>query len=287
MLISMMAIKPWIFIGLMSLGCSFVAAKGPSELSPAVSISLGVSSGPLVSSTDRWRTIPNSAFRPGEDYAFAVRLGLFRAGLAHISVLAVESINERPAYHLLSEAHSTGIVKLVYPVLDRDDTWLDTQSLVTVRYEKKILERHFRIEEAVTLDQVNHRYKDTSYRMDKDRYGFQEGSLPPNILDILGSFFYVRTVPLAVGQLFSIDVYSGGKVWPLEVRVIKRETVKVTAGKFDCFVVEPLLREQGLFISKGKKLEVWLTADDHHMPVRMRAETFVGHVAVELLSYRL
>ena len=254
--------------------------------SPAVSVSLSVSSGPLVSSTDSWRSVPNSAFKPGEVYVFAVRLGLFRAGDAHISVLGVESINGRPAYHLLSEAHSTGIFSLIYPVLDQDDTWLDTQSLTTVRYEKKIHERHYRIEEAVTLDQANHRYKDTSYRMDKDRYEFQDGSLPPNILDVLGSFFYVRTIPLAVGQFFSLDVYSGGKVWPLEVHVKKRQTVKVAAGTFDCFVVEPLLREQGLFISKGKKLEVWMTADDRRLPVRMRAEIFVGHVSVELQSYR-
>ena len=57
------------------------------------------------------------------------------------------------------------------------------------------------------------------------------------------------------------------------------------AGTFDCFLVEPQLRTPGMFIAKGKKLQVWLTADDRHMPVRMRTEVFFGHVVADLVTY--
>ena len=76
-------------------------------------------------------------------------------------------------------------------------------------------------------------------------------------------------------------------MYPLVVNVLKRETIKVPAGKFDCRVVEPFLRGPGIFISKGKKLEVWLTDDADRIPVRMRSEVAIGHVSAELLHYRL
>jgi anti-sigma-K factor RskA len=88
---------------------------------------------------------------------------------------------------------------------------------------------------------------------------------------------------LEVGQTYTVDVLSGEKVWPLVVKIEKRESVHVPAGRFDCFRVEPLLREPGIFVSKGKKLEVWLTADERHLPVRMRSEVLIGHVSAELM----
>ena len=46
------------------------------------------------------------------------------------------------------------------------------------------------------------------------------------------------------------------------------------------------MRERGLFIQKGKKMQVWLTADEKKMPVKMRAEIFIGHVTAELKEIR-
>src|SRR5439155_86286 len=82
-------------------------------------------------------------------------------------------------------------------------------------------------------------------------------------------------------------VQSGEKTWPLVVNVKKLEKVKVKAGKFLCYRVEPVLRERGIFISKGKKLEVWMTADARHMPVLMRSEIFIGHVSAELVKMQV
>lgn len=100
-------------------------------------------------------------------------------------------------------------------------------------------------------------------------------------MDTLASLYITRTRKLTVGDAFSLDVFSGRR-YPLIVKVLRRETIKVPAGQFDCFVVEPFLTERGIFIQKGKKLQVWLTADDRKIPVMMKAEIFIGHVYAEL-----
>ena len=67
--------------------------------------------------------------------------------------------------------------------------------------------------------------------------------------------------------------------WPLVVRVVRRQKITVPAGTFNTVLVEPALRKEGLFIQKGKKLEIWLTDDERHMPVFMRVEVFFGHIS--------
>jgi hypothetical protein len=236
-------------------------------------------------STDTWRTVANSAFTVGEDLFFVVKWGVVTGGHSTLAIRNIETMEGRSAFHIVSEARSTGVVDAFYKTRDRNETWLDVQSLATLRYEKHIREGKYRVEQTIELDQINHRFRDYFERLDKGTTSYVEGPVPPYVMDVLGSLYYVRTLPLEVGQSFSIDVYDGKKVWPLVVKVGKREKVKVPAGKFDCFRVEPLLREPGIFIKKGKKLQVWMTADQYRMPVLMRSEVAFGHVAAELVSF--
>ena len=261
-----------------------LAALGPG---PAVlpSTYAATASTDVVKSSGAWRSLPNSAFGTGEDLTFSISWGVITGGYSTLSVQGIEKIGERLAYHIVEQAHSAGVVNTFYRVSDRNDAWIDTGSLTTVAYEKRIREGKYRIEEKVQMDQIGHRYTLHSYRIDKNLYEDKAGTLTPNILDVLGSLYFVRTLPLHVGDTYTMDVFSDGKIWPLVLKVKKRQRVKVPAGKFDCFVVEPLLREPGVFVSKGKKLEVWMTEDERHMPVLMRSEVFIGHVSAHLISY--
>ncbi|MBI4667829.1 MAG: DUF3108 domain-containing protein [Elusimicrobia bacterium] len=54
------------------------------------------------------------------------------------------------------------------------------------------------------------------------------------------------------------------------------------AGEFHCLVVEPSLRGEGIFIQKGKSMQIWLTDDSRKIPVLVKAEVFIGSVRAEL-----
>jgi hypothetical protein len=227
----------------------------------------------------------STPFREGEHLKYAIKWGVVTGGYSSLNVEDSETIDGRPTYHVVAEARSTGLVNAMYPVKDRNEAWFDPEAPSTLRYARNIHEGKYRLEEQVSLNSTTHKFHQKSYRADKDRLEEKEGNIPSNVLDVLGSLYYVRTLPLKVGKSFTIDVHSSNKVYPLVVNVKKRQIVKVKAGKFDCFLVEPQLRDPGIFISKGKKLEVFLTADDRHMPVLMRSEIFIGHVAAELVSH--
>jgi hypothetical protein len=240
---------------------------------------------PVLSAIARPETIP-TAFREGEDLRFAIKWGVITGGHSSLRVQNIEAMDGRQAYHVVAEAHSSGLLNTMYQVNDRNEAWIEPQTPSTLRYARKIHEGKYRVEEEVVLDQSAHRFRQRHYRIDKNRTEVKEGEIPPNVLDVLGSFYYVRTLPLEVGKSYTIDVHSEDTVYPLVVKVTKRQKIHVKAGRFDCFVLEPQLRKNGIFISKGKKMEVFVTADERHMPVLLRAEVFIGHVAAELVSHR-
>lgn len=241
---------------------------------------------PSIASPLTSKTETPASFREGEDLTFVIKWGMITGGYSKLKVQNTETIDGQPTYHVVAEARSAGMVNTFYRVNDRNEAWLQPQTPSTLRYSRKIHEGKYRLDEQVVLDQKGHRYHQHSYRHDKDRHESKDGEIPPNVLDVLGSLYYVRTLPLAVGKTFTIDVHSGDTVYPLVVKVKKRQKVRVKAGKFDCFLVEPELRSPGIFIAKGKKLEVFMTADERRMPVLMRSEIFIGHVRAELVSHR-
>jgi hypothetical protein len=237
-------------------------------------------------STFTWRSAPNNAFAPDEEFNFSISWGVVSAGNSSLSVKNLETVAGRPTYHIVAQAKSTGMVDTFYRVRDQNDSLLDQASLTSVRFERHMHEGKYQIEETITIDQPRREFAADSYRVDKKRYEVKQGTVPANVLDVLGSFYYIRTLPLEVGKEYTLDVLSSEKNWPLVVKVLKREKVKVPAGKFSCLLIQPVLRHPGIFVAKGKKLEVWVTDDARHMPVRMRSEVFIGHVSADLVSYK-
>lgn len=225
----------------------------------------------------------DAPFQVGEDLTFRIRYGALIGGYSNLSIPRITSIDGHTAYHIVSEARSTRFVDTFYKVRDFNQAWLDTLQPRSFGYEKNLREGGYRVQEEVKFDHTNGKFFLKELRLDKNETSKADGPLPPNALDILSSFYVIRGQPLEVGKSFTLDVHSGSKTWPLLVNVKKREWVKVKAGRFDTFVLEPVLREPGIFLTKGKKLEVWVTADERRMPVQMRAEIYIGSVTAELV----
>ncbi len=231
---------------------------------------------------------PNTAsWTVGEKLVFEIKWGVVVAGEAVLEVPDLSEIeaglaNKKKvwAYHFLATAKSNSFVDFFYKVRDRNDSWLDRDEWVTHRFEQHNQEGKYILEQTVDYDWVAKRFKNVEKVKGREPK-LEEGDLTIPAVDTLSSLYLCRAKNLEVGKEYTFDVHSG-RNWPLVLKVIRKETIKVTAGKFECLLVEPFLRERGLFIQKGKKMQVWLTADEKKMPVMMRAEIFIGHVSAEL-----
>jgi DNA-binding CsgD family transcriptional regulator/LysM repeat protein len=206
-----------------------------------------------------WRKESYQGFNADENLSFQVRWQFITVGFASMVIKGIVNLDGRQAYHVVTEACSAPFFDNFYKVRDINETWIDTESLVSLKYASKTDENNNKKTETILFDQANQQF-----RIVENGKG---GSIPPWVQDVLSALYYIRTQDLAVGRNICVDAHSGDKSWPLNVKVIRKERVKVPAGEFETYVVEPAIRDgAGIFQAKGK-LWVWITADARRIPV--------------------
>lgn len=215
-------------------------------------------------------------FGEGEYLLFAIQYGLIYAGDASLEIRNIATIDSVKAYHIISNARTSKTFDLIFKVRDRHESFMDYDNLFSLRFSKHLREGKFRRDERVIFDQQGHRAI----------YPDKEVPIPPSTQDFLSALYYVRTLRFDVGQAVQMANHTGGKNYPIYVKVLRRERVTVPAGEFDCLVVEPVLQTSSIFEHKGK-LTIWLTDDTVKMPVLLRSKVVVGAFEAVLKEYRL
>ncbi|MBN2366986.1 MAG: DUF3108 domain-containing protein [Calditrichaeota bacterium] len=233
------------------------------------------------------RTIPNSAFQVGEKLTFTVRYGFIKAGEATMAVENIVPVGDRTAYKLVSTAQSASTFDIFFKVRDRVESWMDTGGIFSWQFIKMLREGSYKYDLLVDYyqyygkaDVQSIRYHDEEPLRVKESNTFQL-EIPPYVLDILASFYYVRTQNLRIGMPLYMTNHDNKKIYDLKVIVQKREILDVKAGKFRCIMVQPVLRGEALFKQKGE-LWIWLTDDQYKIPVQMKSAVFIGSITTEL-----
>lgn len=207
-------------------------------------------------------------FAPGEKLTFALQYGPIQAGTAILSVSGVGRIGNVPCYHFTSYSRSAPFFDSVYPVRDLVESYADTASLITWRMEKHLREDDYRLDAVVKLDPPRRRavYSDGTVVAVSDQ-----------VRDPLAAFFYARSLPLEIGQTYTIPSHGDRKTYDVVVKVLRRETVKVPLGTYRCLALEPRLKSTGVFRHAGQ-MTVWVTDDARRLPVKLSSKVAVGSV---------
>src|SRR5438477_5521892 len=140
-----------------SLSSGSFAVTAPVRVVPEAPFPMDTAAGTVAKATTP------AAFREGEDLTFAIKWGVIKGGYSSLKVQNIETVDGRLTYHVVAEAHSTGLVNAMYHVNDRNEAWLEPQTPSTLRYARKIHEGKYRVEEEVTLDQVAHKFHQRHY----------------------------------------------------------------------------------------------------------------------------
>lgn len=216
---------------------------------------------------------PRFPFGVGERMEYEVRFGGIRAGTGFMEVNAFESIRGRDAYHTIFRVRGG---TLFFKVDNRFDSWIDAESLSSLRFKQDQRE--------------GSRERERHYEIFPSRavYVEEDGREFPSVREPLddGSFLYfVRTVPLEVGREYSFDRYFKPDRNPVKIRVLRRERVKVPAGEFNAVVLQPVIKAKGLF-SEGGHAEVWISDDPRRALLQVRTRFAGFRLSLHLTAYR-
>jgi len=136
-----------------------------------------------------------------------------------------------------------------------------------------------------------HAKKRTDYLWKEDKVNYIHNNnaetfdVPAGHLNVLDAFFLTRTLPVTKDKVLKVPVFDSKKNYEIEVRLLKKETIKAPWGKrVECLVIEPKLKTAGIFSSVGT-MKVWLTNDERRIPLKMTAKIKIGRIIARLTGY--
>ena len=229
----------------------------------------------------------HEAFKPGERLTFVLKWTIIPAGEAVLEVLPLEHMAGCNTYHFVLTARSNAFVDAFYRVRDRIDAWTDTNLTQSLLYRKKQQEGNSRRDITVTFDwdAVAAQYTNRSENGSEVRKPIP---IAPGTFDPLSIFYWSRTVDLAAENRINRPVTDGRKHIMGVADIIRRETITVPAGTFDTFLIEPDLSHVGGVFEKSPDagLQLWVTTDHRHLPIKLASKVVVGKFTGELVSIK-
>ena len=238
-----------------------MVAQVPDREGPVDEITAMAMEGPLAQ-------VP---FGPGEHLRYKVKWGIFNIGEGHLEVNEVDTVRGHPTYHLSMRMKGG---KLGMHVDDHHQSWVDVRNLVSLRFIQDI-------------DEVNYeRYRhyefypeDMSYeRVDLSETDDLATPLP---LDDIAFVYFARTLPLEVGETYTVPRYFKESGNPVVIKVLRKEVKEVPAGTFNTVVVQPIIKTRGMFSEDGNA-ELFFTDDERRLLVYMKTDFSIGNLTLHL-----
>ncbi len=218
---------------------------------------------------------PNVVFGPGEKMVFSLGYGMVTAGEAVVQIIGLTEYQGRTCYHIQSKANSNQFFSSIYKVRDKIVSYMDVEDLFSRYFYKRLREGDYRKTVEISFDHEN----EVAHYANGTDYPISRG-----VLDVLAAGYFLRTLDLVEGSVYDLPTHSSRKTYNLKVYIRGKKTVKVEAGTFDCFVVEPIMQGEGLFKHEGK-LTIYLSDDQYRVPVLVKAKVPVGSIKVELKEF--
>lgn len=205
-------------------------------------------------------TAAPTPFGPGEHLVYKVKMGIFNVGVGHLTIEGTERIRGHETYRAVMGMDGGA---LFFSMHDKHTSWFDVHTLQSWRFVQDLngsytSYRYYQF-------YPTHRFW---HRKDNDEHGRMPSDHP---LDDVSFLYFVRTLPLEVGDTYTFNDYFKEEGNPVIVNVVRKDHRKEDAGEFDTIVVEPVIKTSRLF-GEGGHAELHFTDDERRILVYMKAD---------------
>jgi len=227
-------------------------------------------------------------FTFGEELSFEVSYGWLNLADAKMQISKRAQVqNDKPHYKIDVYGKTKGAATIFGKVNDNWGTYLDVETnLPSVSY-RHIEEGKYRKHEFVHFDQKNK--KATMKLFDKENRNLKESKdfdLPGQVQDLVSALYYLRSQnlkDLKQGDYILIRGFFDKEIYNIKLIYEGTETLGTSLGKKETYIFSPQLPKNNLF--RGEfPVKVWVTKDQHKIPVKIKANLFIGSLNLDIIS---
>ncbi|HEU19115.1 MAG TPA: DUF3108 domain-containing protein [Deltaproteobacteria bacterium] len=219
-------------------------------------------------------------FAPGEKLSYKAYWGVIPAGHAVLEILPMAHIYGVMTYHFAMTTETNSIVDLLYKIRERQDSYTDIDTRRTIYYTKRNRGNHSR--------DVNVHFDWQKMTATYANFGeaLEPVAILPGTCDPLALFYLIRIHDLEEGSVLELPVSDGKKCMVVKATVVSRETIVVAGVSYDTFRVAPEMEFPDGVVTKHNtsQMEIWFTADDRKLPVKISSNVGVSTFVFELTS---
>ena len=215
-------------------------------------------------------------FQIGERLTYNVSFTGITAGQASLEVVNDTVVNNYHQLHIRFNARTTFPVSSIYTINDQVDTWLDSKYLYTKKLTKNIREGNYKNDSYTIID-----YDQSIAITNGDTVIINQF-----LRDSYSLFYFLRTIPLIIGETIDFTAFDGKKITPFQVITKTKETINTMAGTFPCLVVKPFREGTTLLKNKGDMM-IWFSDDKIRLPIQIRIKLKYGSMLLKLKDINL
>lgn len=212
-------------------------------------------------------------------------LGL-TAGSVQLKTEPMTEIAGRDAFHFRAHMRSARYYRYIYELDDRLETYIDARNFLPIQYTLIQRESGQDVDDLQLFDSENlqkhfffKRVKDGNVTEREETH-----PIPYYVQDSFSSLYFVRGLPLEVGDRYEFPVVTRGRIWIIELDVVKKEQIKIMNEWVDAIRVNAITRYPGVLESRGDII-FWYSADDYKKPLQFRADVKIGSIRGALIEF--
>lgn len=212
-------------------------------------------------------------FGTGERFNYQVKLGIFSVGRATMQVMAIDTVRGAETFQLrfVLNGHA-----LFFSLDDTLTSWAGTHDFRAYRFHQ--------------LNNEDGKIRDRDYIIYPDSGFYRRVGRRPDTtyvtvaepLDDVAFFYWVRTLPLEVGQSYTWDRYFLPDRNPVRIRVLKRQDCELPNDvQRHCLLIQPTIKSTGM-LSESSDARILITDDVQRIPVEVRTNFSFGTLVLKL-----
>ena len=218
--------------------------------------------------------------QPLEEMEYILKFGIIKGGKATLTAQN-ERLNKKTSIHYKMIGRTTGMVDRIYEVNDVYESWVDPQTSLPLKSIRNVKEQKYRFYDEVLYDHLN----DSIFSL---KNGAKK--VPDNVNDMVSVFFFIRQNhyfdAMLAGRNVEIPVFHGDDLFMMHLQYRGSQTIDTKIGKKLCHVVSPKVPKGKLF-KNSDDLKIYITADEHRLPIYAEFNLFLGALKCELDVYKI
>ena len=231
-------------------------------------------------------------FRPGESFIFNFSVGAIQAGRARLAVGMPKQTIHGPRVAINGDAETSPWLKLLAHVKDSYKSQLEAAGLPYTRRVQ--MEEHGLRERTIdfVLDRLGNGTRLMLDIVKPDQTRKEVHDLVGKPLDLVGSLFFIRFQPMAMGDRFEFVFFDGPLFYRAHATVIGHEQLTWSGGPASALQLdinaERIDWNFNTVVGPGaqkRHARLLLSDDADHIPYRIEGETDVGLCQLELVAY--